>query len=179
MSRTTRKPRRVIDENEETYIKRQLNSRFRRWDKSYRYESKTVRHKKPQEQYNAEREAAYAKYYELLKKASYDEYGRPYVWRGLYHDYIREPYISRYTRIDIPWSIEQEAEELKKQYQEFSRDGHWSETSRNSGFKHACDKEFRNKTRCMIHKVMHDKVDPDEAVFPDRKDGKHKIWDFW
>ena len=192
MSRTIRKPLRMIEENEETYVKHQLNSRFRRWNKSYRYESKTVRRKKPQEQYEAECEAADAEYNELLKKASYDEYGHPYVGKTFdsrwecgkmvykyYPNYIRVRYVTRYHRIDIPWSIEQETEELKKQYREFSRDGHWNETSRNSGFKHACDKEFRNKTRCMIGKIMHNKVDPDDVVFPDRKDGKHKIWDFW
>lgn len=194
MSRTTRKPLRMIEENEETYIKHQLNSRFRRWGKSHRYETKTVRRKKPEDQYKAECEAANAEYQEQLKKASYDEYGRPYVGKSYRYDwdwtrcarkyaefpnYLRAPYVTRYQHVEIPWSVEQEADELKKQYREFSRDGHWNETSRNSGFKHACDKDFRNKNRCTIHKVMYGKVDPEEAIFPDRKDGKQKVWDFW
>lgn len=183
MSRTTRKPLRVIEENEETYIKHQLSSRFRRWNKGNNYKTRVVRRKKPQEQYEAEWEAAWKLYHEQLKKAHRDEYGRPYVWaqsyRGFIEHYIREPYVTKYHRIEVPWSVEQEIEELKTQYSEFTRDGHWNETSRNSGFKHACDKDFRNKTRCMIHKVMYDKVDPDNAIFPDRKDGKQKVWDFW
>ncbi len=192
MSRTTRKPLRMIEENEETYIKYQLNSRFRRWGKSYGYESRTVRRKKPEDQYKAEWEAANAEYQEQLNKASYDEYGFPYVGMeysysytngtrkfGQFPKYLRAPHVTSYYRIEIPWSIEQEIEELKKQYAEFTRDGHWNEAGRNSGFKHACDKDFRNKNRTMIHKVMYDKVDADNAIFPDRKDGKQKVWDFW
>jgi len=194
MSRTARKPLRVIDENEETYIKRQLNSRFRRWDKGDNYTTRRVRRKKPEDQYKAEWEAANAEYQAQLKKASYDEYGRPYIGKSYRYDwdwtrsarkyaefpnYLRPPHITCYHRIEIPWSIEQEIDDLKTQYAEFTRDGHWNETGRNSGFKHACDKDFRNKNRCMIHKVIYDKVDPDNAIFPDRKDGKQKVWDFW
>jgi hypothetical protein len=183
MSRTTRKPLRSIEENEESYIKHQLSSRFRRWNKGDNYSTRTVRRKKPNEQYEAEWEAAWALYHEQLKKARYDEYGHPYIWSTGWISFrevrVHEPYVSKYHRIEVPWSLEQEIEELKKQYRKFTRDGHWNETSRNTGYKHACDKDFRNKTRGMIHKVMHDKVDPDNAVFPDRKDGKQKVWDFW
>lgn len=188
MSRTIRKPLRCIERNEETYIKHQLSSRFRRWNKGDNYSTRYVRRKKPNDQYEAEWEAAWAKYHEALSTASYTEDGRPYVgyrWCynegkfGFHPNYIREPYVSKYHYTDIPWSIGQEIDDLKKQYRKFTRDGHWNETGRNTGFKHACDKDFRNKTRSMIHKVMYDKVDPDNAIFPDRKDGKQKVWDFW
>lgn len=193
MSRTTRKPLHVIDENEETYIKRQLNSRFRRWDKGDNYTTRRVRRKKPEDQYKAEWEAANAEYQEQLKKASYDEYGRPYVGKSYRYDwdwtrctrkyaefpnYLRAPYITRYHRIEIAWSIEQEITELKKQYSEFTRDGHWSETGRNTGFKEASKTKVRLDNRRLEKKILKGD-DYDHLPYPNEHDGDYLRWSFW
>lgn len=189
MSRTTRKPLRVIEENEETYIKRSLNRRIWRQDRFY--SSKVVRRKKHTDEYEAEWQAAWDEYNEKLKKASRDEDGRPYIlktWRydyscgerkfGLYPDYLREPYVSRYHRIEIPWSIEQEIEELKKEYREFTRDGHWNETGRNTGFKETAAKVTRIGNRRLERKIMKDD-DYDHLPYPNEHDGDFHRWSFW
>ncbi len=182
MSRTTRKPLRVIEENEETYIKHQLSSRFRRWNKGNNYKTRVVRRKKSQEQYEAEWEAAWKLYHEQLKKAHRDEYGRPYVWaqsyRGFIEHYIREPYVTKYHRIEVPWSVEQEIEELKTQYSEFTRDGHWNETSRNSGFKEASKMQVRLGNRRLEKKILKDE-DYDYLPYPNEHDGDYLVWSFW
>ncbi len=182
MSRTTRKPLRMIEENEESYIKHQLSSRFRRWNKGDNYSTRSVRRKKPNDQYEAEWEAAWAKYHETLKKASYDAYGRPYVWmqswRGFIEHYIREPYVSKYHRIEVPWSVEQEIEELKKQYRKFTRDGHWNETGRNTGFKEGSKKTVRLGNRRLEKKIMSGE-DYDHLPYPNEHDGDFLRWSFW
>lgn len=183
MSRTTRKPLRVIEENEETYIKRQLNRRYNRWTGDPLYTTKVVRRKKPQEQWLKEYDAAWAEYRAKLKKASYDSAGHPYLgfeqsWWGNRPIYLREPYVSRYCRIEITWSIEQEIEELKKEYREYTRDGHWNETGRNTGFKEAAAKVTRIGNRRLEKKILKDE-DYDHLPYPNEHDGDFHRWTFW
>jgi hypothetical protein len=188
MSRTYRKPLRLIEENEDTYIKRQLDSRYRRWNKGDNYRTKYVRRKKPEDQYKAECQVALNEYQEKLKTAEYDEYGRPYVWRygwnwcnrerTVYADYIHRPCVSRYHRVDIPWSIEQEIEDLKTQYRKFTRDGHWNETGCNTGFKEAAAKVTRLGNRRLEKKILKDE-DYDHLPYPNEHDGDHLAWSFW
>ncbi len=182
MSRTIRKPLRFIEENEESYIKHQLSSRFRRWNKGDNYNTRVVRRKKSQEQYEAEWEDAWKLYHEQLKKASYDSEGHPYLWMqtcgGFRENYIREPYVTKYHRIEVPWSIEQEIEELRKQYRKFTRDGHWNETGRNSGFKKASAKTVRLGNRRLEKKILADE-DYDHLPYPNEHDGDFLRWSFW
>lgn len=188
MSRTYRKPLRLIEESEDTYIKRQLASRYRRWNKGDNYTTRRVRRKKPDDQYEAEYKAAWDEYQEKLKKATYDEYGRPYVWRYYwmsceckhfgYADYIRAPYVSRYHRVQIPWSVDQEIEDLKAQYRKFTRDGHWNETGRNTGFKEAAAKTTRLGNRRLEKKILKDE-DYDHLPYPNEHDGDYLRWSFW
>ena len=188
MSRTYRKPLHLIEESEETYIKKQLNSRFRRWRKGDNYCTKYVRRKKPEDQYEAECQVAWNEYQEKLKTAEYDEYGRPYVWRygwnwcnrerTVYADYIHRPYVSRYHRVDIPWSVDQEIEDLKTQYRKFTRDGHWNETGRNTGFKEAAAKVTRLGNRRLEKKILKGE-DYDHLPYPNEHDGDHLVWSFW
>ncbi len=188
MSRTTRKPLRLIEESEETYIKKQLASRFRRWNKGNNYETRVVRRRKSEDQYEAECNVALAEYNEKLKKAEYDQYGRPFVWNytwiwcdrkhSVFADYIRKPYVSRYHRIEIPWSVEQEIDELKAQYRKFTRDGHWNETGRNTGFKKAASKTTRLGNRRLEKKILKDD-DYDHLPYPNEHDGDHLRWSYW
>jgi hypothetical protein len=188
MSRTHRKPLRLIEESEETYIKKQLNSRFRRWRKGDNYSTKSVRRKKPEDQYEAEYQAAWDEYQEKLKTAEHDEYGRPYVWRygwdwcnrerTVYAEYIHRPYVTRYHRVDIPWSVEQEIDDLKTQYRKFTRDGHWNETGRNTGFKEAAAKTTRLGNRRLEKKILKDE-DYDHLPYPNEHDGDYLRWSFW
>jgi hypothetical protein len=188
MSRTHRKPLRLIEESEETYIKKQLNSRFRRWRKGDNYSTKSVRRKKPEDQYEAEYQAAWDEYQEKLKTAEHDEYGRPYVWRygwdwcnrerTVYAEYIHRPYVTHYHRVNIPWSVEQEIDDLKTQYRKFTRDGHWNETGRNTGFKEAAAKTTRLGNRRLEKKILKDE-DYDHLPYPNEHDGDYLRWSFW
>jgi len=188
MSRTYRKPLHLIEENEDTYIKRQLASRYRRWNKGDNYSTKYVRRKKPEDQYEAEYKVAWDEYQEKLKKAEYDQYGRPYTWkygwswcerkRTMYVEYIHRPHVSRYHRVDIPWSIEQEIDDLKTQYRKFTRDGHWSETGWKTGFKEAAAKVTRLGNRRLEKKILKDE-DYDHLPYPNEHDGDYLVWSFW
>lgn len=179
MSRTIRKPLRLIEENEETYIKRQLNRRYSRWTGDLLYTTKQVRRKKPEDQYKAEYDAAWTEYHAKLKKASYDSDGHPYLgFNGIWLNYLREPYVSRYHRIEIPWSIEQEEAELRQEYRKFTRDGHWNETGRNTGFKKAAAKTTRIGNRRLEKKILKDE-DYDHLPYPNEHDGDHLVWHFW
>lgn len=191
MSRTYRKPLRAIEENEETYIKKQLASRYRRWNKGDNYSTRWVKRAKPKDQYEAEYKAAWDEYREKLKKASYDDQGRPFIGycRGYTYncgkvtytqvaDYLREPHVSRYHRVEIPWSVEQEIDDLKSQYREFTRDGHWNETGRNTGFKKASAKTTRLGNRRLEKKILKGE-DYDHLPYPNEHDGDHLVWSFW
>lgn len=191
MSRTIRKPLRTIEENEENYIKKHLNSRFRRWSKGFDYSTRWVKRAKPRDQYKAEYDAAWSEYRKLLKKASFDEAGRPYIGYTYGYayvcgkptytkipDYLREPYVTRYHRVEIPWSVEQEVEDLKAQYRKFTRDGHWNETGRNTDFKKAAAKATRRGNHRLEHKILKDE-DYDHLPYPNEHDGDYLRWSFW
>ena len=80
----------------------------------------------------------------------------------LYHN-VQQMYIA--------WDI--------KNYNRIIRDGYWNDTGRKSAFKYACTKEIRVKNRQLLHRVKVGKVDVDTTLFPDRKNGKARVWDFW
>lgn len=188
MSRTTRKPRFFIEESEETYIKRQLSSHYRRWNKGNNYSTKWVRQRKSDEQYKAECEVVMREYNEKLKEATYDSCGRPHIVKYSWSFYTREygptyvylykPKVPRYKRVQISWSVEQEIEELKKQYRKFTRDGHWNETGRNTGFKKAATKTIRLANRRLANKIMSEQ-DYDHLSYPNEHDGDYLRWAFW
>lgn len=191
MSRTIRKPQRAIEQNEEQYIKSTLHTRFNKLYVGEGYRTRYVRRKKPDDLYKAQVEAAWFEYNSKLAKAEYDELGQPYVGMhyrhnyscgkyvfGLFPNYLRKPYISLYHRIEIPWSIEQEIEQLKQQYSEFTRDGHWNETGRNTGFKKAAAKTTRLGNRRLARKIMKDEL-YDHLPYPNEHDGDFLRWSFW
>lgn len=87
-------------------------------------------------------------------------------WKKVLKDFSQEEY-------------DAEVEFTKKQYRKYGMDGTYSETGRNSGYKHACAKEIRNKTKKVLHDIIYEKVDAENVCFPDDHNGKCKIWDFW
>ena len=183
MSRTVRKPVRAIKENEEAYIKRCLH-------RPHNFSSKTVRRRKSQDEYEAEYKAAWDQYAEDLKKASYDEFGRPFIsgtsiynpvngkWEYCWGRYLHQPRISRYHRVEISWSVDQEIEELKKEYRKFSRDGHWNQTGKNTGFKKAAAKATRINNRKLEYTIMKDE-EYDRLSYPNEHDGDYLRWNFY
>lgn len=191
MSRTIRKSRFTDERNEEQYIKQQLQSRYNKLYIGGDYRTRLVRRKKPEELYKAQVAAAWAEYNTKLQQAVYDEQGQPYVgytYRhnyscgkytfGLFPNYLRKPYISLYHRIEIPWSIEQEIDALKKEYLAFTRDGRWSETSRRSGFKEGS----ANVTRLANHRLEKKILKGEEyehLAYPNEHDGDFLRWAFW
>lgn len=185
MSRTTRKPLQAIESNEESYIKKYLGYRARR----YHFMKRQFRQRKPKEQYEAEVAIAEAQYQEKLKIASFDESGKPYIGTRLDFDYctrkytsvpayIHQRHVSRYHYVSKDWSIEEEIEELRKEYNEFTRDGHWNETGRNTGFKEAAAKAVRLANRRLEKKVLSGE-DYDHLPYPNEHDGDFLRWSFW
>lgn len=103
-------------------------------------------------------------------------------WERLRHLYsCYKPYARSYMNYKLEYDkydIEEQIAYYKKQYRSFSRDGKYSEKI-GSFYKKACVKEIRIKNRNIICKIVKDAIDIDGVIFPDRKDGKRKIWDYW
>jgi hypothetical protein len=93
-----------------------------------------------------------------------------------------EPIIYAYkdrivVEIDIDYDVE--VAKLSAEYDKFTRDGHWQETSRNSQFKKHCAKDLRHKNKEILSKVLKDDESWEQQPFPDTYMGKHLIWDYW
>ena len=197
MSRTHRRPLRAIEENEENYIKRQFGREYHlRWKAGAFYDY--IKRRKPKEQYEAEYVEAYTKAYaeyELkLKNASYDENGRPYDgyvtsrcrWYNSYptsclaKNYINPPnvYVNRYYYETVQVTREERIEKYRKEYREFTRDGHWNKTGRNTGFKKAAAKATRIGNKRLERKIVKGD-DYDHLPYPNEHDGDFLRWSFW
>ena len=178
MSRTYRKPLRVLERNEERYVKDSLCGQYRCQLRDY--STKIVRRRKPLDQYKADVANAEAEYQIKLRGVVYDEFGRPHRYVGGYLDfrieYIYAPRVSKFYYDEISWTIEQEAEELRKEYRKFTRDGHWNETSRNRDFKKLTTAKLRDYKRKVCSNALKGIVD---ESFVNHRDGKQFIWDIW
>lgn len=185
MSRTYRAPLRFIEQNEESYIKHKLGY-FRRHG---HWLSRRVRRRKTEERYQADIQEAQKEYEEALKTASFDKDGNPYSgfrWgydrctlkRTMVPNYIHLRSVSRYYYTERDWSIEEEIESLREEYSRFTRDGHWSETARKSGFKKASAKTTRRNNRRLEHSIVKGD-DYDHLPYPDQHDGDYLGWSFW
>lgn len=178
MSRTYRKPRELVEQSEEAYINYHINHHQR-----YGFEKTWIRRRKSDEKYKAEVEAANKKYQELLKKASYDDQGHPYLfdrgcWWTMYKNYVRKPYVAKYERVAIPWSREQEIEKVRAYYRTLTRDGTHTETSRKTGFKRDCAKMTRRGNRRLENAILKDD-DYDHMPYPNEHDGDFLRWVWW
>lgn len=180
MSRTYRKPLRVIKENEENFIKNDLGRRPIS-------NTKRVRIKKDKDLYKSEIKEQQRIYNEKLKTAEYDADGKPFkdysfsyvCGKWTYRpNHIYVEYVRKYCYVTISWSIDQEIEELKESYKKYTRDGHWNETGRNSGFKEAAKMKVRNSNRHLEKKILKDE-EYDLLPYPNEHDGDELRWSFW
>lgn len=165
MSRTYRNKARFSHLNEEHYINHKLRKFKIRYDVEHYWLPGM------EEKYKAD-------YAEYQKRVGWFHKGYG-AWRP--NEPERWKYRS-WRKVLVEFSQEdydREVEEARVYYSKFSRDGRWNETGRNNGFKHTCTKAERSKTRAIISNIKHGKIDPENVVFPDRKDGKCRIWDFW
>lgn len=67
---------------------------------------------------------------------------------------------------------EQDENNLRKEYDKYSRDGKWNESGRKQGFKKDCKKVNRNKSKAAINKILKDPEAWEDVEWPVRKDGK-------
>lgn len=101
-------------------------------------------------------------------------------WRGDWTVYtIRPARVNRWEYEEVDVTREECIAEAEYDYDKFKRDGHWSESSRNSSFKKHCAKDLRHKNKEVITKILKGEDDWDQKPFPDTYMGKQYIWDYW
>ena len=182
MSRTirSRKNRRRYDTTEISAINKQLGY----WSLK---PTRLIKVRKTQEEYARDVARAERKYIAELEKfselnnisvdaASKLKYMSPRSGSWCYlikRDSVRK---IRYEVVQL--SREEVIASAKKDFARRSRDGYWSETGRNQGFKHQAKKHVRRQNKKFTHKVMRD-LDWEDQVLADHKDGKQFIWDWF
>lgn len=162
MSRTYRKPKWVLEESKETYVKR--NAERKRYIREYYITPEN------EKRYLRDLEEYEVKYATYLK-------GFP-VEGGFYS--IRKPYhhdYMSYNKICIS-DYETEVKEAEAKYSKFTRDGWWNETGRNTLYKKWSKKLVRNANRRLEHKILKDD-DYDHLPYPDYYMAKPLIWSIW
>lgn len=110
-----------------------------------------------------ENQAAYDKAYKEYKESFW---GIPPNWYA-YATCKKEFYDLEKIKIDA-----------EKQYKMYSRDGKYSETTANKGFKKASAKAVRNANTRLCKNILKDN-DWDHLPFPGTYLGKKFVWDFW
>lgn len=185
MSRTTRKPKSVIEETLVQVLNRD-KAWYSRHSHFYRSGFKSVRVRKDTAEYLVEVTAAEKKYDALLAEAE-KKYGK---WKDYPKDswyYVRytqelpNPYmkhVSKFKRVDVPSSYEDDVAETIRDYEKRTRDGHWNETGRNKFFKELCNDNLRSENRKLENKILKDE-DYDHRPYPNSKTGKKFIWSVW
>jgi hypothetical protein len=192
MSRTYRKPSLVVEQGKVHYI----NDRIGRGHRYSGMLKKTVKRRKPRDQYEAEYKTAYdtawAAYDADLARASYDDLGRPFIgyrrdyWnRGniqasLVPNYIYEPrvYVSKYYYETIEETRAECVERYSKEYDSYVRDGKLSESGRKTGFKEASTKVTRIANKNLVRRIIKDE-EFDHLAYPNHHDGDYLRWSFW
>lgn len=173
MSRTYRKPDYYICYSDVAHINKELDYYFHR-----PYQSVWV--KKTQEEYEHDLQCARKEYEKrIAENGGHTEY---FVWSRLFKRYetrtIRERWVGRKRRVQIPYTREECIADALEERAEMQRDGHWSDTSRSSGFRNDCARALRRKNRRLCHNIIADQ-EYDHQPYPSRKEGKAKIWDWW
>lgn len=180
MSRTKRNPAFAEKYSRESWIKRELNYHKRRpYTRIRVYFTEE------------ENEAYYARQvadYEVRCKQARRDYWWYLIDGNHWNEFAERRYIAaisnppvrrnmwRYEQIDQ--SVEEALEEANDYYDRVTRDGWAAETSQRTGYKHATARQLRRENRRLCRRVMKDD-DWDHEAYPSRKEGKHKIWDFW
>lgn len=155
------------------------------------YEHKKVR--KSKEQYEREVEwslkdyekrcAEYAKKHNM-KAEDVPEHKEPrrYFWSGEKIYMVRAVdlprYVGKYEYKQVPLSKEEVIKRANEEYDSFSRDGKFNETSRNKGFKNDAKKHVRNRNKRYCQDVMKG-LDHENEAYPIRKEGKQFVWNWW
>lgn len=171
LSRTYRKTSLTDEINEVAYI----NDALDHWK---RHPQKTVKVRKTAEQYKADTIKADEEYRDQvnhLKKAT--------GWAAIHYRLTGElpfypRYVSRYNYYIVDVTREEAIAEAKEEYAEMTRDGRYCETGIKTGYRKDTATKLRRKNRRLCKKVMKGEV-YDEQPFPDRKDFKYCIWNWW
>ena len=185
MSRTTRKPKSVIEETLAQVLNRDKSS-YRMHSHFYRDGFKSVRVRKDTAEYLAEVVAAEKKYDALLAEAEkkygkWKDYPKDSWYYTRYTQELPRPYmkhVSKFKRMDVPWSYEDDVAETTRDYKKRTRDGRWNETSYNQFFKELCATNLRSENRKLKNKILKDE-DYDHQPYPHLKMGKKFLWSVW
>lgn len=191
-----------VFDNKESYIKDQINREYLRnvrygeWiDRSeeeiaFDYAEKLPQYEKEMRYYKQRLHEFNKTLLCYEERCRTDEEFRKSPTRYKPRMWLSEPrlYVERKKRVPFQMDYDTFYKENYKRHSDYYdsfysrgyvRDGIYNETGRNSGFKHAVEKDRRTSDRRNIHKLMVDIDAADDIVWYDRKDGKNRIWDFW
>lgn len=164
MSRTYRKPRWVLEESKENYIKNNITTK--RWH--YEYIMTTEGQKK------------YEKALEIYEE-NLSRWHSGFPVEGGFSSIYQKPMPIHYKKQKVVYEevdIEAEIEYHSKRYDKFSRDGWWNETGRNKLYKEWSTACVRNANKRLERKILKDE-DYDHLSYPNYYMAKHLAWSVW
>lgn len=171
MSRTYRKPRFVRELGEIQHINRTLAHH-----RLHPYE--TVRVDKPKEQYEAELEEARLEHLAAIRSAKKGVGYAALIHRLTDFRNIRCRWVSKDIWVRVHITEEQAIRKARNEYARHRRDGHWNETSRNTGFKKQAARTLR-LADSRFERLVLSGEEHDDTVYPGTHLGKVHIWDWW
>lgn len=165
MSRTYRKCEYTSEKTKVQYVNREIA----RLPVTYDYH----RELRPHDEVAYEQDILqYKKDYSVFVNSGYQPFykcpGQPRLY-----DYYTVTYTPR------EYDIDKEIAKAEAEYDSYSRDDYWRNTSRNSQFKKYCAKDLRHKNKNVLTKIMKDDESWEMKPFPDTYLGKQFIWDFF
>jgi hypothetical protein len=161
MSRTTRKPRFLIRTSETQHINNAIAT-------AIRYPNRTIRVCMTEQ----ELEKQYQR-----QLVQYTETG---TW-VTYWPYRSEPPVrktSGYKHIVVEKRMDEVIAKSKRDFSTYTRDGKWSETGKNTGFKRAAAKTVRRANAQFCSSVIRGE-EYDDTIYPHEHLGDHLVWNFW
>lgn len=163
MSRTYRKPKWILEESKENFIKRNIS--YERWHYEY---IMTDENKK-----KFERDL---EIYEEKRKRYYSGFPVQGGFWSLRKPEYRQYMIAKAVHDDV--DIDAEIEDNIKRYAKFSRDGWWNESGRNTLYKEWSKKTVRTANKRLERKILKDD-EYDHLSYPDYYLAKHLAWSIW
>lgn len=163
MSRTYRKPKWILEESKENFIKSNIS--YHRWHYEHvMTEENKKKFERDLEIYEEKRKRYYSGFpveggFWSLRKPEYMHY---MIAKAVYDD------------VDIDAEIEDNI----KRYAKFSRDGWWNESGRNTLYKEWSKKTVRTANKRLERKILKDE-DYDHLSYPDYYLAKHLVWSIW
>jgi hypothetical protein len=173
MSRTTRKPKFYIDESDVAKINQALDDWHRR-------PTTRVRKRKNKDEYAAEMAKAESEYQaEITANGGNTMKLILTYWpRHLSLVEIHRNYVFRWKYETVELSYDDVVNNTMQTRAKMQRDGCWTETSRNTGYKGSTKRELRRRNKEICRHVIAEE-DFDAMVYPIRKEGKSHVWDWW